>query len=192
MAGRTSRDYARYEAEFVTSDFTMRGFAAEKGLQVSSLARMARKPDENGLTWYDKKAAYKARTTEKAYEILADKDALQVSARMEQILRINDRLLGVIEKQIPVWEEQIAAGKTPISPRDVTAVIDQMRVLLGQTGSSQSKEDRRLGFLGIVASDGIPDIGLAAQLERATRPLISVRGSEEADSGTGAEGTVSN
>ena len=93
MAGRTSRDYGRYEAEFVTSGFTMRGFAAEKDIPVSALARYARKRDANGLNWYDKQTAYKANTTEKAYEILADRDAIQLAARMEQMLRINDRML---------------------------------------------------------------------------------------------------
>lgn len=178
MGGASSRDYGRYEAEFVTSDLSMRGFAREKGLQPSALARMARKPDINGMSWYDKQQAYKARTAEKAYEILADKDAVQVAARMEVLFRVSDRMLSIIEKQIPVWEDQIAAGKTPFTPRDVSTVIDQVRALIGQP--SQPKEDRRLGFLGIVASDGdLPDSRFAADLENAARSLLTDSGPDQ-------------
>ena len=180
MGGRSSRDYAGYEAEFVTSSQTMRGFAREKGIPSSALGRIAAKPDVNGMTWYDKQKAYLANKQERAYEILADHDAIQLSVRMERMLRISDRMLGVIEKQIPVWEAQIDDGKTPINPKDVTAVIDQMRALIGQHAKPESKEDRRFGFLGIVASDGGIDHNLARQLEAAARPLLVDTGPDSA------------
>jgi hypothetical protein len=179
MAGRTSRDYDRYEAEFVTSSLTMRAFARSKGLPAASISRMAHKPDANGLTWYDKQQAYKLRTTEKAYEILADRDAIQLSARMDQMLRIGDGMLDLIEKQMPVWEAQIEAGKAPFGPKEVTAVMDQVRALIGQPGKAQKEDRGKFGFLGIVGSDGRLDLGLAAELERGIRPLLVDNGAEE-------------
>lgn len=180
MSGRTSRDYDRYEAEFVTSSMSLRAFARSKGIPAASIARKAHMADANGLSWHDKQTAYKLRTTEKAYEILADKDAVQLSARMEQMLRIGDSMLDLIEKQVPVWEAQIEAGKAPFGPKEVTAVMDQVRALIGQPGKSQKEDRGKFGFLGIVASDGGIDPGMAAQLEGAARSLISDPGAVEA------------
>jgi hypothetical protein len=120
-----------YEQEFVTSDMSLSAFARSKGVPKSAMARKAREKDAHGMTWYDKKEAYALRISDKAFALTADTDAAQLAIRQQRVLKVGDMVLDLFEKQKPAIESQIEQGKMPISVRDMVAVAELMRVVLG-------------------------------------------------------------
>ena len=63
--------------------------------------------------WADKRAAYRASKSERAYELLADQGAIDLARRQMQALAIIEKYAGLFESQIPNYEARIKEGKTP-------------------------------------------------------------------------------
>jgi hypothetical protein len=172
---RTGKDWGRLEAEYVTGTMSLREISRNESLSQTTVARMSR---ERG--WQDKREAYRTSLTTKAYDVLADGDALKLAARNMQMLDIGDKVFTLFEKQLPNWQEQIDAGKTPISVRDFKLVAELTRLIIGQPTSRT--EERSLGLnLHAFNTDQLE------RYERASRIAIADEGSGNGVSPTAAE-----
>lgn len=180
MAGKSARDYDALRAEFITSDLrSLTEFGKSKGIPKSALARKAREKDHTGLNWYEQQAAYRARVSDKAFDLVADADAVLLAARQRKIMEVADEVIDLFKLQRPAIEAQIANGKMPIGVRDLVAVAEMMRSMMNNGGKHETDEKKPPISLQQLFVNGQP--GDIKALEHALR-------SEQPDAG-GASGT---
>lgn len=178
---RSGKDWAALEAKYVTGDMSLRDIARDEQVAASTITRVAKK---NG--WESSRASYRLSKREKTYDLLADAGAIDLARRDTQMLSIADKVFGLVEKQVPVWEQQIAEGKTPISVREFDLVAKLTRVIVGQPTSRT--EDRHLG-LDLHRFEGLPQHDIE-RWERRLRLLDAGTSEGDAESpaaGAGAE-----
>ena len=157
---RSGKDFARLEAEYVTGSMSLRQIARDEGLAQSTIARVSRLEG-----WNSKRDAYRASLSTKAYDLMSSRDAVKLAARNMQMLDIGDKVFTLFEKQIPVWEEQIGQGKTPIKVQDFKIIAELTRLIIGEP--TERKEERSLG-LNLHAFD----LGQLERFERAARAAL--------------------
>lgn len=179
---RSGKDWQLLEAKYVTGDMSLRDIAREENVAASTITRVAKK---NG--WESSRASYRMSKREKTYDLLADAGALDLARRDTQMLSIADMVFGLVEQQIPVWKQQIAEGKTPISVREFDLVAKLTRVIVGQPTSRT--EDRHLG-LDLHRFEGLDNSSIE-RLERAARLRLVDGGTSEGDAGPAAAGSGS-
>lgn len=180
MAGKSARDYEALRAEFITSDLrSLTEFGKSKGIPKSALARKAREKDASGMNWYEHQAAYRARVSDKAFDLVADAEAVVMAARQRKIMDVAEEVIDLFKLQRPAIEEQIANGKMPIGVRDLVAVAEMMRSMMSNGGKHESDEKKPPISLQQLFVNGHP--GSIKELEHALR-------SEPTDAG-GSSGT---
>lgn len=189
MGGPKDRDYGRLAAEFITGERSVREQAKDEGFAYSTLARAYRKKDPvTGLTVYDQRDAFRANKTDKALDLLADRDAVQTAARMEKILKVGDTVLDLFIKQAPNLEQQIADGKVPINVRDAVAAADLIRSVIGVKKPEEAKPSGPVSLLQLIqgqASAPVPITDLLA----ATRSKLPDPGADRGTAQGAAEAT---
>jgi hypothetical protein len=166
---RSGRNFDQIEAEYVTGEESIRTLAKSHHLAPATLSRRAKLDG-----WAGKRDAYRASVAEKGYDLLADRDAVQYAVRNEQMLRISDQVFQLVEQQVPVWREQIAAGKTPISVREFELIAKLTRLIIGQP---TSRSEERKGVLSVHTFDQ----GTIERLERAARLRLDDGGGSAGD-----------
>ena len=166
MGGRKDRDYTRLAADFITGEMSVREQAKAEGMAYSTLARAYRKKDPaTQLDIYAQRDAFRATKTDKALDLLADRDAVQTAQRMEKILRVGDKVLDLFIEQAPNLEQQIKDGKVPISVRDAVAAADLIRSVIGVKKPEDAKPSGPISLLQLIqgqASEPVPISDLLA------------------------------
>jgi len=175
---RKAMDWARIEAEYVTGEYSMREIGRRFEINVSTVSREAKKGG-----WDAKRDAYRNSLSSKAYDLMADSGAVDLAKRNMAMLKIADQVFGLVEKQVPVWEEQIAAGKTPISVREFDLISKLVRVIIGQP---TARTEERKGVLNLHAFQGL-DNDAIERIERASRLRLVEPGGSQRSAGPDSE-----
>lgn len=187
-------DLDLHKAEFVTGVYaSVRQVAKAHGIAPSTLARHARiAKDAQGFNWYENRQMYLQRTQGKALEILSDQDAVALAARQSRILKVADSVLDLFEQQKPAIEAQIAAGKMPISVRDMVVVAELMRTIMGAGKKEDPKPGGGLSLLQVFGGNGGPQQGvvpsdLVSRLESELRSRVADAPAGAGDAGRDSE-----
>lgn len=158
-------DYKRLRQEFVTGEMSITQLAESQDpvLAKSTLARQARKEDPmSHLNWYREREAYRSRLIDKTYDLLAQGDAGEATARMMKILSISDEVLDY-------FREEVKEGRAKISAKDAAVWAQIAQVASGKPSKVTREEHLGFGLLGTT-----PD--LARLLEDAARQRITDNG----------------
>lgn len=121
-------DHKLLEREFVTGDVSVRELARRHGISWSAVAYQARKEDDAGLTWYDKKKAFSESVSHKSYDKMAERVATEDVA-------IRDELVLVHRATIHAYAQQLREGKVAITPKDAVAASQQLLLMMGEATS---------------------------------------------------------
>ena len=177
-------DWASIRAEYVTGIYpSLRKTAQAHDIHPATLTRRARMEDEQGMTWDDHRQSYLSRTSDKAMDILADQDAVQFAARQAKILGIADMIAELFLKQRVAFEDQIAAGKIPISVRDMAIVAELVKSI---TGPPKDKEEKSGGLSLVQLFNGTGQPANSVIPSGAVRELAAALRSRATESDTGS------
>jgi transposase len=112
------------EREFVTGGVSVRELARRYSMSWSAIATRARKEDEKGMTWYDKKAAFESSVAEKSFDKTVEKFADEEST-------IREELILVHRATIHTYAQQLREGKIAVTPKDAAGATSALLLLLG-------------------------------------------------------------
>lgn len=150
-------DYQTLEAEFISSEVSLRELARREGISNSTIADQARKRG-----WADKRANFKVQASEKQISKAADDFATRVT-------RLKDRSLTVMEGVLVRFAEQLADRENPmlVSEKGVDMAVKNILLLSGEaTDRSESK------VLGLNVNTTVPP-ELFAELEQLARRRLT-------------------
>lgn len=116
------------EREFITTDVTIRELARRHGMSWSAIATRARKTDDAGLTWYEKKQSFAESVSSKSYDKTAEKFAAEESS-------IREELILVHRATIHAYAAQLREGKISITPKDAVGATSALLLMLGEATS---------------------------------------------------------
>jgi hypothetical protein len=94
----------------------------------SAIATRARKEDDKGLTWYDKKQAFESQVAEKSFDKTVEKFASEDST-------IREELVLVHRATIHTYAQQLREGKIVVTPKDAAEATRSLLLLLGEATS---------------------------------------------------------
>lgn len=175
MSRNRTNDYASLEREYITGTMSIRELARMHGIGNASLLHaQARRHD-----WYAKRDIYQSKTTTKALDFLASREADRqlreaevrsdaIDVIHQAILKMKSDMLAVNEKGEPIMR---------IYPKDLALLIDRLNVLFGRP--STITEERSLGVS--VTSRNVP-----ADILREIADVARGRGSDTAAVGGSA------
>lgn len=116
------------EREFVTGDESIRTLAERHGISWSALATRARKQDAEGLTWYEKREAFKRSVSAKSFDKTAEKFAIEDAT-------IREELVLVHRATIRAYANALREGRVVITPKDAVNATSSLLLLIGEATS---------------------------------------------------------
>lgn len=150
MTRNRTNDYAALEREYVTGDMSVRELARMHDIKNPSLLHVqARRRD-----WYAKRDLYQSRSSDKAIDLLAKREA----DRQMREAEVRDEAIDAIHQAIQKMKsDMLAVDKTGepvmrIYPKDLALLIDRLNVLFGRP--STINEERSFGIT--VGSRDVP------------------------------------
>lgn len=164
------------EREFVTGDISVRELAKRYDMSWSAIATRARKPDAQGLTWYDKKQAFAESVSTKSFDKTVEKFAAEDASIREEMILVH-------RATIHAYAQQLREGKVAVSPKDAVGASQALLLLLGEATSRT--ETKNIDITTIVDAE---DFRRLAELARSRL----VGGTVETHPGHQLEGTLKN
>lgn len=116
------------EREFVTGGVSIRELARRYDMSWSAIATRARKPDDAGLTWYDKKSAFETSVATKSFDKTVEKFANEDAS-------IREELIIVHRATIHAYAQQLREGKIAVTPKDAVGATSALLLMLGEATS---------------------------------------------------------
>ena len=132
------------EREFVTGGVSVRELARRYSMSWSAIATRARKEDEKGMTWYDKKQAFESSVAEKSFDKTVEKFADEEST-------IREELILVHRATIHTYAQQLREGKIVVTPKDAAGATSALLLLLG--GATSRTENVNLDISAAIKPD---------------------------------------
>lgn len=143
-------DYRALEDQFVRGKMSVRELCRINNIpqeRVSSIHDQARKVDAKGRTWYDKRAEYQSRSTDKTIELLSAREARRALREAE----VQDNAIDAIDEAVSKMRADMRAtrrvktGETDdgkpiyteepimrVTPKDLGGLLDRLMPLLGR------------------------------------------------------------
>jgi hypothetical protein len=147
---RLKFDYRSLEEQFIRGDMSVRELCRVNGIgpqSYSAVHDQARKQDDKGRTWYDKRTEYQTRATDKTLELLGEREARrrlrEAEVRDNVIEAVNDavnklradmhatkRVQHGIDPESgePIYETEPIYR---LKPADVSTLLDKLLLFFG-------------------------------------------------------------
>lgn len=154
-------DYRALEDQFVRGNMSVRELCRLNNIpqeRVSSIHDQARKQDSKARTWYDKRAEYQSRSTDKTIELLSAREARRALREAE----VQDNAIDAIDEAVTKMRADMRAtrrvktgededGKAiyteepimRITPKDLSGLLDRLMPLMGRP--TMITEEHHLG-----------------------------------------------
>ena len=147
-------DPSMLEREYVTTNLSFRDLGERYGMSWSAIATRARKPDAGGLTWKDKRDAFRQSVATRSFDRTVEKFATEDST-------IREELVLVHRVTIHAYAQQLKEGKVAVSPKDAVGATQALLLMLGDaTSRTESKN------IDISANLPIEDLRQLAEFAR--------------------------
>lgn len=121
----TKVDYQSIEAEYVSSDLSLRELARRAGLSNSTLSEYARHND-----WEQKRSTFRMQVARRTYEKVAD-------GVSDQAAEIELERVMVLRASLRMYAQQLSKGEVALSARDAVLISTELARIMGEpTGAT--------------------------------------------------------